>query len=175
MAGGISIKATMVKPERRSRGRVATSTRTIVRGVDEGTHPSQIMSLMAELFPMLEHLPVSYQVRGVRYELLRVEARTVDGVRVKRAIFKGERAVRKAFAREMRRRHRAWRRPHVRAARAEARRRRARADALFAISHAARHTRPTAPRPFAREPLPVLAAHRPLAPAPRLISAIPPS
>lgn len=135
---GISIKATFAKPGARSRGRVATYTRTILRNVDPGLPPSVIMSVMANIVPMLERVPVSYQVHGVRYEVLRIESRTVGGVRVERAVFKDERVLHKSFAREMRRRHRAGRRSHVRAGRAEARRRAACSLALLAMARAAR-------------------------------------
>lgn len=173
MTGCISIKVTTVKAERRSRGRVATSTRTLVRNVRDDAHPAQIMRLMSELFPLLEHVPVSYQVRGVRYELLRVETRTVDGVRVSRAVFKDERAVRRSFAREMRRRHRAARRADVRAARAEAHRRRAHVNALLTHACAAKKPR-TAPHVItASAPSALLSVPCLYAPTPRPLLAIP--
>lgn len=170
---GISIKVTRINADRRSRGRVATSTRTLLRRVNADAHPAQIMSVMSMIFPTLDHIPASYQVRGVRYELLRVETRIESGVRVRRAVFKGERAVRKSFAREMRRRHRATRKYDIRETRAEARRRRARACALLAMSQSAQNER-TAPNALAaRAPMLVLAPLYLPYPTPRTLSAIP--
>lgn len=163
---GISIKATTIKSGARSRGRAATSTRTILRNVSADAHPSQVMSAMSVLLPMLDNIPASYQMHGVRYELLRVERRTVDGVRVRRAVFNDERAVHKSFAREMRRRHRAARKSDMREYRAEARIRRARARALLAMARAAhightaqnvlaaRETSPALPTLFLSAPTP---------------------
>lgn len=172
---GISIKATTIRSAARSRGRAASSTRTLLRSVRADAHPAEIMSLMSEIFPMLATIPASYQMRGVRYELQHIERRTVDGVRVSRAVFKGERAVHKSFAREMRRRHRASRKYDARQTRAEARRRRARAAALLAMSRGA-HIKHTAPKCLcARAPMLALAPLYLSAPVPSPLSAIPSS
>lgn len=167
MAGTISIKATRIIGTR-SRGRAATRTRTLFNGVRADAHPALIMRAMSALFPILEHVPISYQVHGVRYELLRMETRTVNGVRVRRAAFKDERVVRHSFTRQMRRASRARRRAAVRAARLEATRRRAVMSALIARAYAAKiaHVvaRAVLAAAAARDPMRVLAPKYPSAP-----------
>lgn len=174
MADGISIKATTIKPGARSSGRVATSTRTLLRGVSPDAHPAEIMSAMSEIFPMLDNIPLCYHAHGVRYDLIGVERRTVNGVRISRAVFKDERRLRKSFAREMRRRHRASRKMGARAGRDVARRRVAMAVALLAMARSAHIKRPAQNALAARAPMLALPSLYQSYPTPRPLSAIPP-
>lgn len=170
---GVSIKATWIKPNRRSRGRVATYTRTIMRNINPDAHPSQIMSVMAGIIPMLERIPASYQAHGVRYEVLRVERRVENGVRIERAVFKDERAVHTSFAREMRRRHRAERRAKLSISRTEARRRRIIALTLLAMARNA-HIKSSASKQLtAQAPMLARTALYLSAPRGKTLSAIP--
>lgn len=130
MAAGC-VKVTLIKAHRRSRGRIATRTYTLMRGVRHHAERADLLTALADIVPMIDGTPTKCSFNGETYEIERFESRKEHGVRRVRAHFVGERDIFRERAKRLRKLRRAEKRAHDASVRSERRKRAARFIAIF--------------------------------------------
>lgn len=127
------VRITLIKGHRRSRGRAATRTLTLLRGVRIDAEPADMLRVLSAVVPLVDGTPAACRFNGTTYEIERIETRRDRGAILCTAHFVGEREIFRAHARAQRKLRRTARRHRESAARAE---RRARAERVIAFLRA---------------------------------------